>query len=347
MEFSALEIAQLLDGEIQGNPDKKVYRLSKIEEGTEGSLSFLANPKYINHLYKSQSSVVLVSNDFEPEKGLSSTLIRVADPYAAFSKLLKYCNRVSLNRTGIEKPSFTGEKSSYGKNIYLGAFSYLGNNVIIGNNVKIYPNTFIGDNVSIGDDTVLFSGVKVHSDSQIGMGCKFHSNVVIGSDGFGFAPNHENKYEKVPQIGNVVVGNHVEIGANTTIDRATLGSTTISNGVKLDNLIQIAHNVSIGENTVIASQVGIAGSTKIGKNCMIGGQVGIVGHITIGDNVKIAAQSGIGSDLKNGAIVQGSPAFSVSEYKRSYIYFKKLPQLIKTIDELEKQLSSITSNKHV
>ena len=334
MEFSALEIAQLLNGELQGDPNKKVHRLSKIEEGIEGSLSFLANPKYNCHLYKSQASIVLVSKDFEPEKNVSPTLIKVDEPYAAFSKLLDYYNEVLLNKTGIEQPSFIGENSHYRENIYLGAFSYIGKNVTIGDNVKIYPNVFIGDNVTIGNHTVLFSGVKIHSESQIGKGCKFHANVVIGSDGFGFTPNQKNRYEKVPQIGNVVIGNHVEIGANTTIDRATLGSTIISDGVKLDNLIQIAHNVNIGENTVIASQTGIAGSTKIGKNCMIGGQVGIIGHLTIGDEVKIAAQSGIGSDLKSGSIVQGSPAFSVNDYKKSYIYFKKLPEYIKKIEEL-------------
>ena len=347
MKFSALEIAQLFDGKLQGDPNKKIYRLSKIEEATEGSLSFLANPKYNCHLYKSKVSIVLVAKDFEPEESICATLIKVEDPYAAFSKLLESYNGILLNKIGIEQPSFIGENSRYGKNIYLGVFSCIGKNVSIGNNVKIYPNVLIDDNSHIGDNTILFSGVKIHSESQIGKGCRLHANVVIGSDGFGFTPNEKNTYKKIPQTGNVVIGDFVEIGANTTIDRATLGSTTIENGVKLDNLIQIAHNVSIGENTVIASQTGIAGSTKIGKNCMIGGQVGIIGHLNIGDEVRIAAQSGVGSDLKKGSIVQGSPAFTVSDYKKSYVYFKKLPQCIKKIEHLEKQLSLITSKKHV
>lgn len=344
MEFSAAEIAALLNGTVEGEPSVKVSSLSKIEEGKAGSLSFLANPLYEQHIYSTNSAVVIVKKDFTPSRPLKSncTLIRVEDPYACFAKLLETYNRIKNNKEGIESPSFIGTDTKYGSKVYIGAFVYIGKNVIIGNNVKLFPGVFIGDNVTIGDNTILFSGVKVYTDCIIGTNCTFHSGVVIGGDGFGFAPNSENNYQKVAQIGNVIIEDHVEIGANTTVDRATLGSTIIRKGVKLDNLIQIAHNVEIGENTVIAAQTGIAGSTKIGKNCMIGGQVGIIGHLTIADNVKIAAQSGIGSNIAQpGSVVQGSPAFSVGDYKRSYVLFRSLPDISNKLAEIEKLLKEL------
>ncbi len=340
MEFKASQIAEILEGEIQGNPEESVYTLTKIEEGKKGGLTFLANPKYTHHIYKTDASIVIVNKNFTPEKKISSTLIKVEDAYLAFTKLLQFYDeyRKSL-KVGIEQPSFISETAKVADNVYIGAFSYIGENVIIEENVKIYPNSYIGDNSKVGIGTTINAGVKIYADTQIGKNCTIHSGSVIGADGFGFAPNSNNEYSKVPQIGNVILEDNVEIGANTTVDRATLGSTIIRKGVKLDNHIQIAHNVEIGEDTVIASQTGIAGSSKIGKRAMIAGQVGIIGHIQLGDDVKIAAQSGIGNDLPNGVIVQGSPAYNVGDYKRSYVYFKKLPDLVKRINELEKKLN--------
>jgi len=341
MEFTAQQISHLLQGTIEGDSQVTVTRLSKIEEGIPGSLSFLANPKYAEYIYSTKASIVIVGNDFVPEKRISSTLIRVSDPYASFAKLLEMYNQVFRDKKGIEQPSYISETASMGADCYLGAFAYLGNNVKVGNRVKIYPNCYLGDNVSIGDDTTLFPGVKIYSDCVIGNFCTLHAGVIIGADGFGFAPA-SGSYNKVAQIGNVIVEDHVEIGAGTSIDRATLGSTFIRKGVKLDNLIQIAHNVDIGENTVIAAQTGVAGSTKIGKDCMIGGQVGIVGHLSIADNTKIAAQSGVGSSVTEpGQILQGSPAFSISDYRRTYVVFRKLPDLDKKIQELEKALADL------
>jgi UDP-3-O-[3-hydroxymyristoyl] glucosamine N-acyltransferase len=341
MEFTALQISDLLQGKVEGDPAVKVSRLARIEEGVPGALSFLANPKYIPYIYSTHSSVVIVANDFTPEQPVQATLIRVADPYAGFAKLLEIYNQIVRDKKGIEQPSFIAESAKVGDDCYVGAFAYLGNNVKLGNRVKIYPNTYVGDNVTIGDDTTLFAGVKVYSDCIIGNNCTLHAGVIIGADGFGFAPA-SGTYNKVAQIGNVVIEDHVEIGAGTTIDRATLGSTFIRKGVKLDNLIQIAHNVDIGENTVIAAQTGVAGSTKIGKDCLIGGQVGIVGHLTIADNTRIAAQSGVGSSITQpGQIIQGSPAFPISDYRRTYVVFKKLPDLDKKIQELEKALSDL------
>lgn len=341
MEFTAKQIADLLQGTIEGNPGTNVNKLAKIEEGTEGSLSFLANPKYTEFIYTSGASLIIVSNDFVAEKPVAATLIRVADPYACFAKLLEMYNQVVKDKKGIETPSFIADTAKIGTEPYIGAFAYIGKNARLGNNVKVYPNCYIGDNVVIGDNTTLFAGAKIYSDCVIGASCTLHAGVIIGADGFGFAPA-SGTYNKVAQIGNVIIEDHVEIGAGTTIDRATLGSTIIRKGVKLDNLIQIAHNVEIGSNTVIAAQTGIAGSTKIGKDCMIGGQVGIVGHITIADNTKIAAQSGIGSAVTEpGQIIQGSPAFGISDYRRSYVVFRKLPDLEKKISELEKALAEI------
>ncbi|MDM1397550.1 MULTISPECIES: UDP-3-O-(3-hydroxymyristoyl)glucosamine N-acyltransferase [Myroides] len=338
MKIAAEQIASVLEGEIVGNPMIEVSTLAKIEEGTAGSISFLANPKYVHHIYTTNASVVIVNKTFEPEHPITATLIKVDDAYKAFSKLLEYYNQVKLMKSGIEQPSVISEGVEYGDDLYLGSFAYIGKNVKIGNNVKIYPNTFVGDNVRIGDNTVLFAGVRIYSESVIGANCTFHAGVIIGSDGFGFAPNPDGTFNKVPQIGNVIIEDNVEIGAASTIDRATLGSTVIRKGVKLDNQIQIAHNVEIGENTVIASQTGVAGSTKIGKNCMIGGQVGIVGHLTIGDNVRIQAQSGVTKNLENGAAVQGSPALPHSDFLKSYSYFKNFSKIVSDIESIKKNI---------
>jgi len=342
MEFTAIQIAQMLNGEIEGNPNQTVNTLAKIEEGKPGSLSFLANPKYTDYIYTTTSSIVIVNKTFVPEKLITATLIKVDDAYSSFAKLLEAYSQISLNKKGIEQPSFIADTAMLSADVYVGAFAYIGKNVVIGNNVKIYPNSYVGDNVTIGNNVTLFAGTTVYSHCKIGDNCTIHSGVIIGADGFGFAPNSENNYQKVPQIGNVVIEDFVEIGANSTIDRATLGSTIIRKGVKIDNLVQIAHNVEVGENTVIAAQTGIAGSTKIGKNCMIGGQVGIIGHLTIADGVKIAAQSGVGqSILTENEIVQGSPAFGIGDYKRSYVMFRKLPELQTRLAELEKEIKQL------
>ena len=337
MKFTAQQIAGILEGDIVGNPDVEVTKLSKIEEGTVGSLTFMANPKYKHHIYSTQASITIVNKTFEPENPISTTLVKVEDAYKSFTKLLEYYNQVKLNKFGIEQPSHISDTTSYGKDVYIGAFTYIGDNVSIGDNVKIFPNVYIGDNVKIGDDTILFAGAKVYFDCVIGKGCVINSGAIIGADGFGFTPDENGEYAKVPQTGNVILEDNVDIGAATTIDRATLGSTIIRKGVKLDNQIQIAHNVEIGKNTVIAAQTGVAGSTKIGKNCIIGGQVGIVGHITIGDNVKIQAQSGIGRNVKDNEVLQGSPAFAYADYNKSYVYFKNLPKIIKGINLIDKK----------
>ncbi len=339
MKFTALQIAGILEGDIVGNPDVEVSKLAKIEEGTEGSLTFLANPKYTPYIYNTKASITIVNDDFVPEKELDTTLIKVTDAYQAFSKLLEYYNQVKLNKVGIEQPSFIAETVVYGEHLYLGAFAYLGENVTIGDNVKIYPNCYIGDNVTIGDNVVVFSGVKIHSECVIGNGCYINSGAIIGADGFGFAPSETGEYSKVPQTGNVILEANVDVGAATTIDRATLGSTIIRKGVKLDNQIQIAHNVEIGENTVIAAQTGIAGSTKIGENCQIGGQVGFAGHLVIGNNVKIQAQSGVGRHVNDNETIQGSPALTIGDYNRAYVHFKNLPKIVKGINEIENKLN--------
>lgn len=348
MEFSARQIADLLGGEIVGNPEATVNNLSKIEEGVPGTLTFLANPKYETYIYQTEASLAIVNKSFEPEKSLpnSLTLIVVEDAYKSFAQLLEMYNQMQQTEEGIDNQVHIDKSAQIGEGAYIGAFTYIGANVKIGKNARIFPNCYIASNAEIGDNTTIQAGAKIYSHCKIGNNCIIHAGVVIGADGFGFAPSSENQYSKVAQIGNVVVEDHVEIGANTSIDRATLGSTFIRKGVKLDNLIQIAHNVDIGENTVIAAQTGIAGSTKIGKNCMIGGQVGIVGHLKIADNVKIAAQSGIGSSIKKeGEVVQGSPSMPIRDYKMSYIGFKRLPDLMKKIDQLEKDISQLKSEK--
>jgi UDP-3-O-[3-hydroxymyristoyl] glucosamine N-acyltransferase len=346
MEFSAAQIAELLGGKVDGNPDTKVSSLSKIEEGKAGTLSFLANPKYTPFIYTTDASIVVVNDSFIAEKELKNgcTLIRVEDAYGSFAKLLGLYEQIKGEKKGIEQPSFIHPTATIGENCYIGAFAYVGENVKIGDNVKVYPQVYLGDYAVVGNNSILFSGVKVYNDCVIGNHCTIHASTVIGSDGFGFAPNKENNYAKVPQIGNVVIEDHVEIGSNSSVDRATLGSTVIRKGVKIDNLVQVAHNVEIGENTVIAGQTGVAGSTKIGKNCMIGAQAGIIGHVKIADGVKIAGQAGVGHAIeKEGEIVQGSPAFTIGEYKRSYVLFKNLPKLNERLRDLEKKINNGTN----
>jgi UDP-3-O-[3-hydroxymyristoyl] glucosamine N-acyltransferase len=341
-KFTAQQIAELLGGTVEGDSNAIVTRLSKIEEGFSESVSFLSNPAYTHYIYDTDATIVIVSKELTLEKPIKSTctLVRVVDPRASFGILLDAYSQAKDYRSGIEQPSFISSSAKLGESIYVGAFTYIGENVRIGNNVKIYPNCYIGNNAVIGNNTTILSGVKIHPDCIIGNHCSIHAGVVIGGDGFGFVPNTENNYQKITQIGNVIIEDHVEIGSNTTVDRATLGSTIIRKGAKLDNLIQIAHNVEIGENTVIASQTGIAGSTRIGKNCMIAGQVGIIGHLTIADGVKIAAQSGIGSSILNeNEIVQGSPAFGIGDYKRSYVMFRNLPDLNTRMNKIERSMN--------
>lgn len=340
MKFTAAQIAGILNGTVEGDETVVVSKLSKIEDGSEGSLTFLANLKYKSYIYSTQASVTIVNNDFVASNEFSTTLIRVENAYQAFSQLLEYYNQVKMNKTGIENPVFIADSVNHGDNLYLGAFAYLGENVKIGDNVKIYPHVYIGDNVTIGDNTILFTGAKVYSESIVGKSCVINSGVVIGADGFGFTPDENGAFHKIPQIGNVIIEDNVDIGPGTTIDRATMGSTIIKNGAKLDNQIQIAHNVIIGENTVIAAQSGVAGSSKIGKNCIIGGQVGIAGHLVVGDNVKIQAQSGISRNIKDDEVLQGSPAIRLADFNKSYVYFKNLPKIAERLNTVEKQIDN-------
>jgi UDP-3-O-[3-hydroxymyristoyl] glucosamine N-acyltransferase len=340
MKFTAHQIANILGGTIEGDPNVEVSSLAKIEDGCLGDLCFLANEKYTHYIYSTNASVIIVNNSFNFDKKIKATLIKVADAYSSFSKLLEVYNKMKFNKNGLSKKADICSKTIIGKDVYIGAFTSICEGASIGNNVKIHPNCYIGENVIIGDNSIVFPLVSIYHDCKIGVNNIVHSGVTIGSDGFGFAPNSENKYKKISQIGNVEIGNDVEIGANTTIDRATMGSTIINNGVKLDNLIQIAHNVEIGENTVIAAQACIAGSTKIGKDCMIGGQVAISGHITIAEQVKVAGQSGIASSVtKKGAIIQGPMAFDLKDFQRSYIIFKKLPEIYKTLNLIKAQFN--------
>lgn len=346
MKFTAEQIAGIIDGEIIGNPNAEVYKLSKIEDGQDGSLTFLSNPKYNNYIYTTQATITIVNNTFVPDGDLATTLIKVEDAYLSFSKLLEFYDQSKGNRNGIEEPSVICENVKYGENLYLGSFSYISNNVVLGDNVQIYPNCFVGDNVVIGNNVTIFAGAKIYSDTIIGNNCAIYSGAIIGSDGFGFAPNSDGTFSKIPQIGNVIIEDNVDIGSCTTIDKATMGSTIIRKGVKLDNQIQIAHNVEIGENTVIAAQTGVAGSTKIGKNGMIGGQVGIAGHLTIGNNVRIQAQSGVARNIKDNEIVQGSPTFGYNDFSKSYVHFKNLPKIVAEIEELKKQIVNLKNGKN-
>lgn len=342
MEFSAVEIASVLKGRIEGNAEVSVNTLSKIEEGKSGSISFLSNLKYEPFLYSTQASVVIVSESFRPKKQVNATLIYVEDAYQAFTKLLDYANHLKGKKTGIASKVEIHESVRLGQNIFVDSFVSMGEGCIIGDDVMVYSNVYLGENVTLGKGTIIHSGVRLYPDTKIGENCIIHANTVIGADGFGFVPMADGRMEKVPQIGNVVIGDDVEIGASCTIDRATLGSTIIGSGVKLDNQIQIAHNVEINENTVIASQSGVAGSTKIGKNCIIGGQVGIVGHLKIGNHVQIQAQSGVNNDVPDGGKMYGSPAMDATDFRKSYVYFRNFPSIIKKIEELEKEIKQQT-----
>jgi len=336
MQFTAKQIAGLLNGQIEGDANATVTKLAKIEEGVPGSISFLSNPLYTQYLFDSKASIIIINNNFVLTAPVIATLIRVESAEKAFAQLLEMYNEVKLNKKGISKMSFIADTATVGTDIYAGEFSFVGENAVIGNNVKIYPQVYIGDNAVIGDNTTLFAGVKIYSETQIGKNCIIHSGTVIGSDGFRFNP--EDNHKKVPQIGNVVIEDDVEIGANCAIDRATLGSTILRKGVKFDNLIHIAHNVEIGENTYFAAHGVVAGSTKIGKNCMFSGQVGIVGHLNVADNTIITAQSGISKSItKKGEIFMGSPAFDANKYRKAYIHFRNLDALVQRVDTIEKK----------
>ena len=337
MKFPIKQIAGLLQGEIVGDDNLVIDNLSTLENAVEGCISFLSNPKYENFIYETKASAVIVKDDFKPSKEIKPTLIKVKDPYLSFSILLEeYDKLVSYLKVGVEEPSFIGKGSKTGEEVYRGAFSYIGENVSIGNNVKIYPHVYIGDGVKVGDNTILYPGVKIYTNVQIGTNCHIHAGAIIGSDGFGYAPQKDGTYKKIPQLGNVIIEDNVDIGSNTVLDCATLESTIIKAGAKLDNLIQIAHNVVIGENTVIAGQAGISGSTKIGKNCVLAGQVGIAGHVDITDKVTIGAQAGITKSITTeGQIVLGSPAIPVGDFRRVFTVFKKLPELQEKILKLE------------
>jgi UDP-3-O-[3-hydroxymyristoyl] glucosamine N-acyltransferase len=345
MQFTAQQIADLLKGQIEGDTNITVSKLSKIEEGVPGSISFLANPVYTPYIYTTKASVVIVNKDFVLTAPVTATLIKVESAAIAFEQLLEMYNKVKLNKTGISKLAFIADSATVGSNIYAGEFSFVGENAKIGDNVKIYPQVYIGDNAVVGDNTTLFAGVKIYSETSIGKNCIIHSGTVIGSDGFRFNP--ENDHKKVPQIGNVIIEDDVEIGANCAIDRATLGSTILRKGVKFDNLIHIAHNVEIGENTYFAAHGVVAGSTKVGKNCMFSGQVGIVGHLEIADNTIITAQSGISKTItKKGEVYMGSPAFEASKYRKAFIHFRNLDNLVQRVDKIEKQ-NKVAEKKEV
>ncbi|MFW5821965.1 MAG: UDP-3-O-(3-hydroxymyristoyl)glucosamine N-acyltransferase [Tangfeifania sp.] len=342
MEFKAKDIAAYLNGEIVGDGDVIVSDVSKIEEGKPGTLAFLSNPKYESYIYNTAASIVLVNKSFEPKKNIPATLIKVDDAYQAFASLLDlYIQTKKENKKGIEQPSFIDASSSTGDDFYMGAFAYIGKNTKIGDGVKIYPQVHVGDNVKIGDDCILYSGAKIYDDTVIGNNCIIHANAVIGSDGFGFAPQPDGSYKKIPQIGNAVLEDNVEIGANTTIDCGTFGSTIIRKGAKIDNLVQVAHNCEIGENTVIAAQTGLAGTTKVGKNCKFGGQVGLAGHLTIGDNVNIGAQSGVSSSIKDNETVLLTPAHNIKDAVRTAIVFKNLPKLRDEVMQLRKDVKTL------
>jgi len=340
MEFTANQIASLVNGTIIGDGNATVKTFAKIEEGHQGAISFLANPKYTHYIYETKSSIVLVENDFIPEKELTTTLIKVEDPYATLAMLLEMVSKLmNPQPTGVEQPSYISSNVTIPEDVYIGAFAYIGSGVSIGKGVKIYPQAYIGNNVTIEDGSIIYSGVKIYHGCSIGKNCIIHAGAVIGADGFGFAPT-ENGYNKIPQIGNVIIEDNVEIGANTTIDRATMGCTRIKTGVKLDNLIQIAHNVEVGEHSVMAAQAGIAGSAKLGQWCMIGGQVGVAGHITVGDKVNIGAQSGIHSSVKSGSRLMGYPAADAKDFMRQTVYIKNLGNLNARVNKIETKLNN-------
>jgi len=345
MEFTAAVLAGFLKGEIEGNPEVRVNTIAKIEEGHEGALSFLANPKYEHFIYTTNSSIVLVNKTFVPSEKIKATLIRVENAYESFASLLRLVDQARPRKTGIHSTAVIESSAKIGSDVYLGPYSYVGENAVIGDGCSVYPHVYIGDNTRVGNKCILYPGVKVYHECLLGNGCIIHAGSVIGSDGFGFAPQSENEYMKIPQLGNVVLEDNVEIGANVTIDRATMGSTIIGKGVKLDNLIQIGHNVEVGENTVMAAQSGISGSTRLGKNCMVGGQVGFAGHIKIANGTKIGAQAGIIGEIKeeNTAII-GSPAFDIKQFMRSAVIFKRLPDMKTKLDTLEKEVEALKNS---
>ena len=347
MKFSVKQLAQLLGGSVEGDEGEEIFTLSKIEEAKKGSISFLSNLKYEPFLYKTRASAVIVAKDFRPKSPVSTALIRVDDPYSAFTLLLEeYHKMISFQKTGTEEPSFLAEGATTGENIYRGAFSYIGRGCKIGNNVKIYPQAYIGDNVEVGDNTIILAGAKIYSDTKIGRNCTIHAGAVVGSDGFGFAPQADGSYKTIPQLGNVILEDWVSIGANAAIDCATMGSTIIRRGSKIDNLVQIAHNVEVGKNTVIAAQSGVAGSSKIGENCILAGQVGIIGHLEIANRTTVAAQAGVGKNIKEeGTILIGSPAFGRNAYMKSYALFRNLPELNRRIKELEEKMINLRSSE--
>lgn len=346
MQFTAQQIAGLLNGTVEGDPLATVSQLAKIEEATEGTLSFLANPKYEQYLYTTGASIVIVNNDQQLSEPVKATLLRVENAYTAITVLLELYNKIKLDKSGIEEPSFIHPTAKIGKDVYIGAFSYIGPNVKVGDNCKIYPNSYIGDDAVLGDNVTLFSGVKVYFDSKLGNNITIHSGAIIGSDGFGFAPTADGSYKKISQIGNVVIEDDVEVGSNTTIDRATMGSTIIRKGVKLDNLVQIAHNVEIGVNTVIAAQTGISGSTKIGERVILGGQVGIVGHINVPNGTQLQAKTGLSRTIKEeNQKWAGTPASGYTAHMRSQVSLARLPELEKKILELEKIIAGLQNNK--
>ena len=345
MEFTLGQIAGIINGNVEGDSKIKISTISSIEEAKHGSISFLTNPKYENHIYKSSASAVIVSNDFIPSKKLETVLIRVENAYMAFTVLLQEYQRIKdFGKKGVESQSHLPESASHGENLYLGTFAYIGENVSIGDNVKIYPHSYIGDNVKIGNNSIIYPGVKIYPNCQIGNHCTLQAGAVIGSHGFGFAPKEDGSYESIPQIGNVILKDHVDVGANTTIDCATFESTIIETGVKLDNLVHIAHNVEIGKNTVVAAQSGVSGSTKVGKQVILAGQVGIIGHLNIADHTTFGAQSGIMKDTKEGETIWGTPGMDKLLQAKSLVVFRKLPEVMKRIEELEEKILNLPSN---
>ena len=347
MQFTAAQIAELLRGEVDGDPEVTVSGLAKIEEAHSGTLTFLSNPRYTEFIYTTKATIAIVDREFHPAKALpgSLTLIRVGDARGAFTKLLEHHHRSQYEKEGIERPSYVSPSAKLGKGVYIGAFCYISDDVVLEDGVKVFPNSFIGERTHVGKGTRIHAGVKVYHQTKIGERCVIHSGAVIGADGFGFVPDADGRYEKMPQVGNVVLEDEVEIGANTTVDRATMGHTTIRHGTKLDNLVQIGHNVEIGRHNVVVSQAGIAGSTKVGDHCQIAGQVGIAGHLVIGDRVRIAAKSGISGHVPEGSTIQGIPAFASGDFKRSHIVFRKLPSLDKRIEALEKELAALKDER--
>ena len=344
MKFTALQIAALLGGTVEGDPNVEVWNVAKIEEGAPGMLSFLANPKYTPYIYETDSSVVIVNNSFVAEKSITATLIRVEDAYASFAKLLAYYDQISQDKKGISSLAFVSATAQYGENVYLGEFAFVGENVVIGNNVKIYPQAYVGDGAVIGDDTVLYPGVRLYRNTVVGKRCIIHAGAVIGADGFGFAPQEDGHYEKIPQVGNVLIDDDVEIGANTTIDRSTMGSTRVHKGVKLDNLVHLAHNVEVGENTAMAAQVGVSGSTHLGRNCVVGGQTGFVGHLHIADGSKFGGQCGVmGSIKEENQEFMGTPIQPLRQYLVSNARFRHIDEMARKLEALEKELAELKS----